>query len=469
MKFRLLVVDDERIVRNSLRRLLEDDSCAVETASNAEEALRCVRESQPDLVVLDYKLPDRDGLSLLREIRQLAPDLPVVMLTAHGNVSIAVEAMKLGAEDFLEKGTEPDIVRHVVQRNLESARMRRELENLRKEQWSRHAVDALVAESPAMRQVLTLAERYASSCTTVLLEGETGTGKSLLAEWIHYKSDRFTEPFVTINCGAIPKELIESELFGYEKGAFTGARAAGKKGLIERANHGTLLLDEIGELPPDVQTKLLQVLERGEFYRVGATEPTRVDVRFIAATNADLDELVRAKQFRLDLYYRINVARLRIPPLRERREDVMPLAWSFVHRFNASLRRNIREITPDAEELLLSYPWPGNVRELKNVIERVMILKYDDRITRDDLAPALGTTSSGCVELHLPGDVAQLLGSGKNVLQEVQRQAILAALERTGHNKRKAAELLGIPRTTLHFYLKRFGIESPARVEGAPR
>ncbi len=461
MKFDLLIVDDEKIVRNSLRRLLQSDTCGIRTAATAAEALEQVRKSVPDLIVLDYKLPDLDGLSLLRKIRGEAPDVPVIMLTAHGNVSVAVQAMKLGADDFLEKGCEPDIVRHVVVKTLETARMRKELESLREEQWARHAVGKLVAESRSMRQLLTVAERYARSCTTLLLEGETGTGKSLLAEWIHYRSERHASPFIAINCGAIPKELIESELFGYEKGAFTGARASGKKGLIERANHGTLLLDEISELPLDLQAKLLQVLERGEFYRVGATEPTRVDVRFIAATNTNLDDLVAQKRFRLDLYYRINVARLHVPALRERRDDILPLAWHFIGQFNGSLRKQVREIDPEAQAFLLSYDWPGNVRELRNLIERAMILKTDSVIRREDLT--IGGVNATVPQRNGMPIGAELLGTGLNVLQEVQKRAIVAALEKARYNKKRAAELLGIPRTTLHFYLKRFGIE-----EGEP-
>ena len=457
MKSDLLIVDDEKIVRNSLRRLLESETCRIRTAASGSEALTEVRKSVPDLIVLDYKLPDLDGLSVLRKIRAEVPDVPVIMLTAHGNVSVAVQAMKLGAEDFLEKGCEPDIVRHVIVKTLETARMRKELESLREEQWARHAVGKLVAESYTMRQLLTVAERYAASCTTLLLEGETGTGKSLLAEWIHYRSERHASPFIAINCGAIPKELIESELFGYEKGAFTGARASGKKGLIERANHGTLLLDEISELPLDLQAKLLQVLERGEFYRVGATEPTRVDVRFIAATNTNLDELVAQKRFRLDLYYRINVARLHVPALRERRDDILPLAWHFIEQFNISLRKRVREIEEEAQAFLVNYDWPGNVRELRNLIERAMILKTDSVIRREDLT--VGGATGAVAQPGFAQLGSELLGTGRNVLQEVQKRAILLALERAQNNKKRAAELLGIPRTTLHFYLKRFGIE----------
>jgi len=455
MDYRILIVDDERIVRNSLKRLLQQPDCEILTVDSGGEALRYLRKFHPDLMILDYKLGDMDGLQVLKEAKKVSTDLVVIMITAYGTIPLAVEAMKEGVYDFLEKEAAPDMVRFVVQRALDTIRLRKQIEALRKEWMQERGLDPIVAESEAMQQVMRLAGEYAQSDSTLLLWGETGTGKSLIAEWIHCKSQRFSGPFVTINCGAIPKELIESELFGYEKGAFTGADTRGKKGLIEKAHGGTLLLDEISELPLNLQSKLLQVLERGEFFRIGATEPTRVDVRFMAATNANLSKLVEEKAFRMDLFYRINVASLYIPPLRERKEDILPLAYYFVDQFNRKFQKQVREIRKKAQSLLLSYHWPGNVRELRNVIERIMILKKNDVIEAGDLVTLQDSERNN---LCLDESLSVPWGSGKNVLQEVNKRLIERALEMTHSNKTNASALLGIPRTTLHFYIKRFGL-----------
>lgn len=298
------------------------------------EAIKEIELSAPDLMLLDHRLGDMTGMDVLKQVKAKHPDLVVIMITAFGNISLAVEAMKNGAYDFIEKETDPELVGFVVRKALDTIRLKKEVDELQKEHLANRNLDNVFAESQAMKRTLELAKEFAKSDTTVLLEGETGTGKSLVAELVHVHSHRFNNRFVTINCGAIPKELIESELFSYEPGAFTGAHIKEKIGLIERANHGTLFLDEIGELTLDLQSKLLQVLERNDFLRVGSVEPVKVDVRFIAATNAKLVERIKQKQFRPDLYYRLNVASIHIPPLKERKADILPMAKYFVQKFN---------------------------------------------------------------------------------------------------------------------------------------
>jgi two-component system, NtrC family, response regulator AtoC len=456
MKYHILIVDDEPVVRSSLKRLLENEAWEVTTADCGREAVAMVDERAFDLAVIDYRLGDITGLDVLRAIREKRPETLAVMLTAHGTVNLAVEALKVGAFDFLQKDANPRMTRHVVEKALERVRLRKEVEALRLDRLARANLPQIISRSPAMKEALRVADEYARTAATVLIEGETGVGKSLLAEYIHYASDRADASFVTINCGAIPKELIESELFGYAEGAFTGAKQKGKKGLVERADGGTLFLDEIGDLSLELQSKLLHVLEKREFLSVGAVEPTRVDVRFVTATNVDLARRIGEERFRRDLYYRINVAPIHLAPLREREEDILPLARHFVQKLNEQYGRTVAEISPEAEAFLLAQRWEGNVRELRNMLERAMLMKQGDTLEVVDLAlnramPPVPTNGRYRLEVDFH--------SGEDLLETAIRELVLQAWERSEQNQSQAARLLGIPRTSFQTYVQRFQLD----------
>ncbi|OQX95183.1 hypothetical protein B6I21_06745 [candidate division KSB1 bacterium 4572_119] len=457
MKFSILIVDDDKIVCNSLKRILGNKEYTINTIYTAKDALEEIYNNNPDLVILDYKLPDKNGLEVLKELKEKVPHVLVIILTAYGNVLLAVGAMKYGAYDFIEKEAEPELVRFTVQKALDTIRLQKEVQALQQEKFFENDLNRVVSNSAVMKKILELAGQFAQSNTTVLLTGETGTGKSLIAEYIHHKSQRFNQPFLTVNCSAIPHELIESELFGYEKGAFTGARSRGKIGLIEKANNGTIFLDEIGELSLDLQAKLLHVLEKSEFFRVGGVESIQVNIRFIIATNADLNTMINENRFRNDLYYRINVASLHMPPVRERQEDIISLAKYFINHFNKKFNKNVNKISSTAETILNNYYWPGNIREIRNIIERVMILIKDSEITENDLCQLQEQTKSfKGGPMTFPFCVN--LGSGKNLLHEVQTAIISHTLKIANNNKTKAAQFLGIPRTSLQFYIDKYEI-----------
>ncbi|NIV71833.1 response regulator, partial [Candidatus Saccharibacteria bacterium] len=384
MQFQILILDDEEMVCKSLKRVLEDKEKKVFFATSIKEGLEILKSCPIDLILLDYRLRDSDGITVLKEIREIYPEAMIIMITAYGNIEIAVEAMKLGAYDFIQKKEDANFIRFTVKRALDTLRLKKEVEELRQACQQEMRLPHIIAVSSKMQHLLDLAREYAKTDSTVLITGETGTGKGLLSQYIHMHSNRFNAPFVSINCAAIPHELLESELFGYEKGAFTGANQKGKIGLIEKANGGTLFLDEVSELTPDLQTKLLHVLETREFFRVGAVEPSTVDVRFIAATNANLMERVQNNQFRMDLYYRLNVATLPIPPLRKRQQDILPLTKHFIDEFNKKFNKTVDTIAPNAERFLNSSSWYGNVRELRNMVERAMLLKKDSVLQLQD-------------------------------------------------------------------------------------
>lgn len=460
MKFRLLIIDDEKSVCNSLKRILEDKEREICTAIDTRTVWQLLEKKSFDLIILDYKLKETDGISLLGEIKEKHPDIMMIMLTAYGNVDLAVTAMKTGAYDFIQKNQEPDFIRFTVTRALDNLRLKKEVEELRSEYQLQQQLPEIISRSTQMRRTLDLAEEYAKTDVTVLLTGETGTGKNILGRYIHSKSPRFLKPYVSINCAAIPRELIESELFGYEKGAFTGADMKGKKGLFEQADGGTLFLDEIVELNPAVQSKLLHVIEKREFYKVGGIEPKSCDVRIIAATNADMEQVVSEKSFRMDLYYRLNVAQIRIPALRQRNEDIILLTKYFIEEFNCKFHKNVHKISPDAQRYLERAQWPGNVRELRNSVERAMLLKKNDILELSDFMENISVNTLN----HLEADQSSLLSINLNgfrdgnVLQEAQRQIIQQVLDMTDQNRSKAAKLLGIPRTSLNFYIKKFGV-----------
>lgn len=459
MKFQIHIVDDEHTVAQSLKRILNSNERQIDISHSGKEALEKAEQNTYDLYLLDYRLKEMDGISLLNQLKLKNPEAIYIFITAFGNVETAVRAMKAGAFDFVQKDQNPDVIRFTVQRALDTLRLRKEVQLLKTSFFQGKVQRQIVAESPIMKNILQIAEKYAQTDCTVLITGETGTGKNVLAEYIHFQSNRFNQPFLAINCCTIPPNLMESELFGYEKGAFTGAHTSGKIGLIERADQGTLFLDEIGELTPELQAKLLYIIEKQEFLRIGSIEPQKVNTRIIAATNVNLEKMIEEKTFRSDLYYRLNVATIKLPPLRERKEDIIPLSKIFINEFNQRFNKNIERISDDAAEYLINAPWKGNVRELKNLLERVMILIEGKILSFKEIQRALTPYNNGT------GGKNQAFFSinlnpekGANLLQESQKQLILQALEKSNQNRSSAARLLGIPRTSLNFYIKKFGL-----------
>ncbi len=452
----ILVVDDERLIRWSLKERLDQAGYRVLEAENGREALERSREGV-DLVLLDFKLPDTDGLTLLKQIKQADPDCLVILMTAYSSIESAVEAMKHGAYHYVNKPFNIEEMLILVEKALETTRLRREVKVLRATQSQAYAFERVIGDSPAMKAVIGLLKKVATSpASTVLLVGESGTGKDLMAKIVHFNSNRAAEPFMNITCSALPENLLESELFGHEKGAFTDAKAQ-KKGLLELADGGTVFLDEIGEMTPALQSKLLRFLEEKTFKRVGGSQDIRVDVRVIAATNRDLEEAVKKGAFREDLYYRLRVLPVTLPPLRERTGDLKSLAHHYMDVFNREFKKGVRGLSPEALKALEAYPWPGNVRELKNAVERAMLLTESDTLTPEDfLLPTSRTTVSAAFQLP-PGGVD---------FEQLERDLVIQALQRTGGNQTRAAALLGMNRDQIRYRIEKFKLGKGESHEG---
>jgi len=445
-KAKVLVVDDEQMIRWSIEQTLSAAGRDVAVAATAVEGMALFRQYLPEVVFLDMRLPDGDGLSLLKKMKEEnGQESAVIVMTAFGEIRTAVEAMRLGAYDYLKKPFDFDELEVIVDRALETTHLRREVSELRQERRKTYGVENIVGQSEKIRQVLELLEKIVESdATTVLIQGENGTGKDLFARAIHYRGKRADAAFLDISCTAMPETLFESELFGYEKGAFTDARAT-KKGLLELADGGTLFLDEIGDMPLISQAKLLKFIESRQFKRLGGTVDHRVDLRVIAATNRNLEEAVREGRFREDLYYRLRVIPIVLPPLRELRDDIPLLLEHYLAKYNAEFRKDFRRVSDDALQLLMSYSWPGNVRELKNLLERIMILEKGDTILPEHLPPEITRphTSSQPPQYRLPP-------SGI-CLEEVEKAFVRQALDLAGGNQTRAAQLLGISRDALRY------------------
>ena len=450
----ILVVDDDQAHRGMLRTMLRSWGYAVSEAADGDEALNLVRERAFDAVLTDVRMARMDGIHTLKSVLEYNPALPVVLMTAYSSVETAVEALRLGAYDYLVKPLDFEILRHTLRQAIEHSRLSVENRELRRQLSEAAARPGILGRSPAMLAMQETIATVAPTEATVLITGESGTGKELVARALHSGSARADKPMVTVNCAALAENLLESELFGHEKGSFTGANAKGKIGLWEAAQSGTLFLDEIGEMPLPLQAKLLRALQEGEVQRVGSDAPLTVDVRVLAATNRDLREEVARRRFREDLYFRLNVISLEVPPLRDRGEDIPVLAAHFLERFAGRNRKSIRGFSPQAVDSLLRYAWPGNVRELENAVERAVILCNGDLITRRELPAAI--TEAASPEEASSAAVGALAGLP---LDELERRAIGETLRCTGDNKSEAARQLGITRATLHNKLRKYGLE----------
>jgi len=450
---RILIVDDEIGTRESLKMILKNDY-EVFLAKNAEEAFLQIKEHSPDLILLDIILPDLDGLRVLEKIKQGEPDAIVIMITATKTVKTAVEAMKLGAHDYITKPFDIDELRLIVNRALSTKALKEENQRLWEEIDRTFGFENIIGKSKGMKEVFKVVRQIADSRSTVLIMGESGTGKELISRAVHYHSNRKNHPFVTINCAAIPETLIESELFGHERGAFTNAIEK-KLGRFEVAHQGTLFLDEIGELSLTTQAKILRFLEEKEFNRVGGSKTIKVDVRLITATNKDLNQLLRNGGFREDLYYRINVVPIVIPPLRERKEDIPLLLDHFIKKFNNENNKNVKGVSKEAFELMMNYEWPGNVRELENLIERLIALTSNEYLQADEIPFALLDTSR---INEFKGSILNRKVSFLEAEEEFEREIILDALRRTNYIQSHAAEMLGISRRILKYKMDKLGI-----------
>ena len=448
MPAHILIVDDEAAMRSNLREVLQSEGYRVSEAAGGREALDGLEEAAPDLVMLDLRMPDLDGMEVLSTLNEQHPDLPVIMLTAHGTSEASIRAMKLGAYDYVEKPFELEELLIITQRALDYSRMLHQNRDLRSRMNQEEELsEELVGGSSRMRDIFKMVGKVADTDTSVLLEGESGTGKEMIANIIHFNSDRALGPFVKVNCAAFSEGVVESELFGHERGSFTGALAT-KKGRFELADGGTLLIDEVGDLPPSVQVKILRFLQERTFQRVGGHRDLKVDVRIVSATNRKLEELVAEGSFREDLYYRLCVVRLKIPPLRERREDIDIMCEHFLRHYSETHNRDIDGISDEVRELMRKHTWPGNVRELMNCVESMVVTATGRLITLDNLPEHL---LSKCAAMQIEPETGGTLAA-------MERQMIAETLEHTGGDKPEAARILGIGLRTLYRKIERWGL-----------
>ncbi len=451
-KHKILVVDDEHLIRWSLDQNLKKQGYEVVTAGSGEEAMRLVQEESPDLILLDVQLPGINGMEVLEKVKETEDDVIVIMVTALGVLETAVKAMRLGAYDYINKPFNLDELAIVIRKALETQELKREVAQLRSTQPKKFSIDKIIGESDEQKHVIGMIRKIAQSdAGTVLIQGESGTGKELVAKAIHYESARADKPFMAINCAAVPETLLESELMGHEKGAFTDAKMQ-KKGLFEMANGGTVFLDEIGDMPQGIQAKLLRVLEDRTFRRVGGTKDIHVDVRIVSATNKDLLEAIKEKSFRNDLYDRLQVSPIFLSPLRERRPDILLLAKHFIDLFNTEFGKSVEGISAEAERFLLEYDWPGNVRELRNVIERAIILE-NEKIMRLEHLPRELVSQTEHVQ---PGAMNFALPPEGIDIEDVERELIRQALEMAEGNQSKAAKKLNLGIDAFRYRMKKF-------------
>jgi DNA-binding NtrC family response regulator len=442
----ILIVDDEEVMRESLAAWLREDGYAVDTATSGGEAVELARNKEYAIYFIDLKMPGGiDGIECMMEIRRNQPDASIIIMTAYATVDTAITAMKEGAQEYIVKPCNPEEISLLVSRIIKVKNLQRENVILRKKLTRQYSFQDIVSKSPKMHEIFQLVRDVASLRSTVLIQGESGTGKELIARAIHYSGERGSKPFIGVSCAALAETLLESELFGHEKGAFTGATSQ-KRGKFEQADGGTIFLDEIGDISPKLQMDLLRVLQEKKFYRVGGAEEISVDVRVIAAANVNLQDAVRDGNFRDDLYYRLNVVTIHLPPLRERREDIPLLMRHFLERTGNELRKEVSEISEGALSILMKYDWPGNVRELENAIERAIITCKTRVLAEEDFA-FLGQGSGGRQNWEIPKNMT---------LDEVEKQVIVTTLERTGGNIKEAASLLGIDRSTLYDRIKKY-------------
>lgn len=453
---KILVIDDEKLLRWSLQQNLSKEGYTVITAEKGMEGLTLFKEDSPDITLLDIHLPDVSGITVLQGIKEINKDSLVIMVTAFGDIQTAVKTIKLGAYDFVEKPFNIDKLKILVAKALETVSLRKEVSQFRSQLSLKYGFDSIIGQSEEMQKIFEIIKKITKSdATTIMLQGESGTGKDLVAKVIHYQSSRGDRPFMEINCTALPETLIESELFGYERGAFTDAKAM-KKGLFELADGGTIYLDEIGDMKPSTQAKLLKVIEGKMFKRIGGVKDIIVDVRIIAATNKNLSEEVKNGNFREDLYYRLKVIPVFILPLRERQSDIPVLAKYFINEFNREFKKNLKGISKETEKYFKEYPWPGNVRELKNIIERAMILESEEDYILPEHLPIEFT--SGEVATANVKNIGIKIPPGGLDIEEVEKELIRQAVDITRGNQTKAARLLNITRDALRYRMQKFGL-----------
>jgi two-component system response regulator PilR (NtrC family) len=456
IKDKILVADDEQSMREFLDIMLKKEEYKVSLASNGEEVIKLIDNDLFDLVLLDIRMPKLDGISALKKIKAIAPETIVIMITAYASADTAIKAMKEGEYDYITKPFKIEEIKLIIKNALEKKNLQKENILLKRVVRDRYHFGNIIGQSPKMVVLYDLLEKVSPTKANIFITGESGTGKELVAKAIHYNSPRKEKPFVTLNCGAIPESLIESELFGHMKGAFTDAIAT-KKGLFEVADEGTIFLDEISELPLLMQVKLLRVLQDKEFKRVGGTEDIRVDVRIISATNINLEEGVKEKRFREDLFYRLNVIQIKLPPLRDRKEDVQILANHFLKKYSEELNKNIAKISPEALPILLNYEYPGNVRELQNIIERAVALESNQELTAHNLSSYLNEQPllrKGPIDIEIPNEGIDL----EKMVEDLERTLLLKALDKTKGIKKKAAELLHINFRSMRYRLEKYGL-----------